>query len=81
MLGKFNWSLKIAEPVTVSLKPYLYAIVEHPIGGFPTLMFVTKDAIIININEKNNDRIKNERTSKMLVSENCGLKAVRTVVK
>lgn len=81
MLGKFNWSLKIAEPVTVSLKPYLYAIVELPIGGFPTLMSVTKDAIIININEKNNDRIKNERTSKMLVSENCGLRAVRTVVK
>lgn len=44
-------------------------------------MFVSRDAIMININEKNNDRIKNERMSKMLVSENCGLKAIRTVDK
>lgn len=44
-------------------------------------MFVSKDAIMININEKNNDRIKNEIESKMLFSENCGLKAIKTVDK
>lgn len=44
-------------------------------------MFVSKDAIMININEKNNDRIKNERMSNMFVSENCGLKAIKTVDK